>query len=378
MVTRRVGRNLASLAVIGCMAVLSACGSSSSTSSAPGPSATGGPGVDRSKQILDQYLKEPTSITQDVPLSKTPPTGKSIIYLSQKNVATTTTIGGAMEEGAKAIGWKYHDIAYDPSNPADLQQAFSSALLQHPTAVAVTGIDPNDYASSVKQYAAAGVPLIVSAGTRTTPVPKIVAGWPLLDRSNEAEALAAWFTVDSNGSGNALLVHVNGFPILDRLVDEFKADTTKFCPGCKVNVLALPITQVLQGQSNSAVVAALRKQPDTKYLLFDNGDFSAGINSALAAAGVQDMKIGGLNMQPEQAAALQNKTQNAWTGENSKIAGYQTIDIAARYVLGDPINNKDESENIQLLTPDNIGSDTTFNKPRDALTQFEKLWHVGS
>jgi ribose transport system substrate-binding protein len=363
-------------------ALCAACGSSGSSGTTPSssPKASSTPSssdLSAAKAALAKYLKPPTQITQTVALPSAPPKGKSLIYLVQASVPTTIAIGKAAGAAAKAVGWKFSEISYDPANPATLQTAFATALLKHPTAVGVTGIDPSDYASTLANYKKAGVPIIVTSGVPIA-ITKPLIGLVDDSRADEAEALASWFATDSDGTGQALLAHVTGFPSLDAVVADFSTDVKTLCPGCKVNFVDVPISEVEQGQESGLVVSALRSNPNDKYLIFDDGDFATGINSALSAANLTGIKIAGLNMQPDEASALRAGTQSAWTADNNSLTGYDIVDLAVRSAEGVPETTNDETEATQLMTPSNIGSISVWNQPTDALQQYEKLWKVST
>jgi ABC-type sugar transport system substrate-binding protein len=361
-------------------ALCAACGSSGTGS--PGAGSSGAPSssssaasVSAAKTELAQYLKVPAQIAQTVALPKASPKGKTLIYLNQSSVPTTTAIGNAAEVAAHAAGWNFSEISYDPANPASLVAAFATALLKHPTVVSVTGIDPSDFASTLANYQKAGVPIVVTSGV-PTPITKTVIGLVDDSRADEASALASWLASDSDGTGHALLAHVTGFPSLDAIVASFKADVSTLCPHCVINEVDVPISEVEQGQESGLVISGLRSNPADKYLIFDDGDFATGINSALSAANITGTKIAGFNMQPSEASALQSGTQAAWTADNNSVTGYDIVDIALRYAEGVPVTTNDQTEPTQLLTPSNVGSISTWNEPPNALQQYEKLWQV--
>jgi ABC-type sugar transport system substrate-binding protein len=362
-------------------ALCAACGSSGTTSS-PGAGSSAGASsspsavnVSAAKSELAQYLKVPAHIAQTVALPKAPPKGKTLIYLNQSSVPTTTAIGDAAEAAAHAAGWNFSEISYDPANPASLVSAFATALLKHPTVVGVTGIDPSDYASTLANYRKAGVPIVVTSGV-PAPITKTVIGLVDDSRADEAAALASWLASDSGGTGHALLAHVTGFPSLDAIVASFKADIKTLCPHCVINEVDVPVSEAEQGQEDGLVVSALRSNQGDKYLIFDDGDFATGINSALSAASISGIKIAGFNMQPSEASALRSGTQAAWTADNNSVTGYDIVDIALRYAEGVAITTNDQTEPTQLITPSNVGSISTWNEPPNALQQYEKLWKV--
>lgn len=380
MNTHRLGRRLGAALLAGPLAAtLAACGGTSQ-------SASGSEGGDSSAAVaaakteIDGLMKKPTTIPSLPPLPAAPPTGKTIVYLNQPNVPIVVTEGQGLKEAAEAVGWNYVSIDYDSSNPSSLQQALTSALTKHPAAVGLVGSSPSLYGASViDAYKSAKTPIIASAVNPVTPGANgTVLG--TLDNADLNAKLgginAKWVISDSNGSGKVLLLHVTGFEPLDAFVKEF--DTTmKTCGGCEVTEADATLADVGAGKVSSIVASKLRQNPDIHYVVYDEGDWAGGINSALSAAGVTNVKIAGEDPGTVQLGALAAKQQNAWAAHSAKLSGYFIMDQALRSVTGAKPQPNQGDVPIQVLTPDNIEGRTDFEDPTDALSQFKKLWKVG-
>jgi ABC-type sugar transport system substrate-binding protein len=173
---------------------------------------------------------------------------------------------------------------------------------------------------------------------------------------------------------------VPAFSILGPWASAFTAEVKQLCRGCSVKEVDVPQTAAIGGQEASIVVAALKQNPSDKYLIFDDGAFAGGINSALSAAGIQGIKIGGGDIGPEQAAELQAGKQTAWTGSNNISVGYADVDMLLRYLTHSPGSALNDVVPTELLTQSNVNvkNDSVFSVPTNALQQFEKLWHIGT
>jgi ribose transport system substrate-binding protein len=368
--------------VIALAGLTTACSSSGSSAPSSSKTTTGSPSsgsaataVAKAKADLAQYLAEPTKIDQTNPLPGPVPKDKKIVFLSQANVPNIIGVGTGIIAAAHSIGWQGSAITYNSASPASLQAAFSSALLKHPVAVAVTGSDPATFGTStIAAYKAAGIPIILT-GEATTPAGYLGDPGGPDTYGQEGKALADWFIVDSAGKGTALLVHVSAFSILTVFTNSFRSQVKALCPDCGVKLQDLSLSQLGQGQTASVVVAALRKSTSTKYVFFGDGSLASGINSAFGAAGLSDIKIGGINDDAENIAALKAGTQQAWIGTNSFNSGYTVVDIALRHLLGAPITNSD-AQPMQLLTKGNVGSTTVWDYPADSAAQYLKIWGV--
>jgi len=125
-------------------------------------------------------------------------------------------------------------------------------------------------------------------------------------------------------------------------------------------------------------VSALRSAPDTEYLAFDVGPFAAGIDSALASAGMTDkVKIIGEAADEAAIAGLKSGKHAAWTGFDPVYSTYVMMDAMFRDALGMEIDqSKAAIQPTQVLTPDNVGDIDTWAEPQDALEQFKTLWQI--
>jgi ribose transport system substrate-binding protein len=362
------------------IALLAGC-SSSKADSGSSSSGVDAAGVSQAKAIVAKFNKPPATIGQTVPLPKAPPAGKTLAFLVQEGVPSNALIGQAEGAAAKAIGWKYIEIPYDGSNPATLQSAFNSALIQHATAVTLTAIPTSVFGTSiVAAYQRAGVPIIVGAEAPVPPPSKEIYGdadGPTTF-AQAAKVVAAWFVADSGGQGKAVIENVSSLTVIPIWVDAFQAEVKALCPKlCAVKVVNATLTEAVSpGQNGSLLATALERSPGYKYLLFSDATFASGINSALASAGLTGIKIGGSDFQVEQAAALRSHTQAAWTGVSLQQLAYGDVDYALRAVEGVPLTTNNNTLPIELMTSANIGNQTTFNQPANSLQQYEKIWKV--
>lgn len=326
---------------------------------------------------LNQFLAAPTTIGQTTPLPSTPPKGKSVVWVgtSEPSNVQQQTVGAA---AAKALGWNFSVVDFDPSNPATLDSAFTTALAKHPFAVFESGTPQSQISSSVlSAYGSAGVPIVLSASYPFTETSTVLGNADsFANDARMGDAMADWFVVNSGGSGKVILEHVPGYPILNGFTDTFKSDVAKLCPACSVKEVDVTLAEVAAGQTVSVVTAAVRSNPSYKYLFFDDGDFAIGINSALTAAGITGEKIGGEALDNQGAAALKSGTQSAWTAFSAFYTTYASFDVLLRWMEKAPGAAADDVQPTQLLTPSNIGSTTVWNAPTNALAQFEQLWKV--
>jgi ABC-type sugar transport system substrate-binding protein len=380
---------------IGALMVLTsavACGSSGSSSATPGTntsstSTTGSSapsnvsaGVAQANTVLGSAEKPTTTIAQTVPLPSAPPKGKTIVYLYDGTVTSQTILASEVKAAAAAIGWNYDGITFEQSNPATLLAGLQAALVKHPTVVASAAQQYSMFGSSIiSAYKAANIPLIFGGQASPLPADKLLIGNPGGPQMYQlgGKDLAAWFVAHSKGQGNVLDVNIPALTTLNPLFSAFDSEVKQLCSGCQITHVNMTIAQATGGQQASVVVTALQRNPSYKYVLYSDGAFASGITSAIASAGLSGIQVFGYDMLAEQAAGLQAGTIAAWAGLNLKTYACELVDLALRYVENttDGVSNDDVMP-TEILTPQNIGNQSTWDDPPNVLQLYEKIWQV--
>lgn len=360
-----------------------AAGCSSSSGSSSTSSASTSANIAAATKIINTALAAPSAITQTVPLTTKPSSG-SIVFLNNGE-PDTEVIGTGTRDAAQAAGWSYSSIPYDASSPASLQQAFLNALAKHPTVVTEAGNPQSEFGASViNAYKSAGVPIIptsTSPVTENAVVPVTDANIPNGYATNKsmAETLAAWFVKDSNGKGKALIPNITAYPTLQGVVDGFSQETKKLCPDCTVTSVPISLSEVAAGTVVNTAVSAVQRS-GANYLIFDNGEFGTGAETALKTAGLNNVIVSGISPQPSQIASMKNGTHEAWMNQGFQYVGWATLDLAYRLQQKLPLTTNDATQPVQLVTTQNaksVSEQVNIPIPTDGLTSFTKLWKVG-
>jgi ribose transport system substrate-binding protein len=191
--------------------------------------------------------------------------------------------------------------------------------------------------------------------------------------------IADFMVADSGGKANAVIEHVPAYPILNGFTTPFMARVKQLCPSCTTNLVNVTIPDLVAGKVPSTLVSALRANPSANYLVFDDGPFADGIQSAVAAAGFSGkVKIIGEAADQAGIAALKSGQETAWTGFDPQYQAYEMMDSMLRDAEGMPVSQTIEGvQPTQLLTKQTVGSISNWSQPTDALAQFKTLWHVG-
>ena len=377
--TLALGASAMCLTAAGCSSTQSSVAGNSSTASAAATAAgASSAGVQQARQLAQAAEQTPTSITQTMPVTSKPPTGKSVIFVRNPEPATTEIVDAA-QVAAQSLGWKFSVVNYDPTNPASLQAALLTALSKRPTYVMETGTPQDQFGASViSAYTKAGVKLIVGAAVPFQQTGTVL-GDPL---SAEAYAqngkdAADWFISDSDGQGHAVLASVSIYPVYAAFQQGFTGEVKRLCAKCSVDVLNITPAEATGQGILQAAISQIRSTPDIKYAFFDNAQYIDGATAALASAGLTNIKIGGEG--PDQVAIkrMQSGADEAWAAISYYYLGYALIDVGVRDITHSTGSELNSIQPRQLLTASNAASvQGEFNQPANALSQFQKLWKV--
>jgi len=328
---------------------------------------------------MQPFLKAPTTINIDTPLSKKAPAGKTVIGLDS-GLGSAKVLANYWKQAAADLGWTYKDII-SGATPEDQQKAMDSALQQNPDGILTSGIPIATLKSQLAEAKSKGIWVNTSASTdepsgamfdTSIANPDQLAEW--------GKMVAAYVTAQSQGKANVLDFSLPVFPILEAFDKSFQAAMKQWCPDCPVAEKPQQGTDI-GTKTPTAVVSAVQSNPSANWLVFDLGDLATGVDAALSAAGLADqVSIGGLTADTPNLEALKAKKEDVWTAYSLPIVAYRQLDSMARQFIGDPIVEK--SLPTQLITQDTVNDlvvdkDGNYVGVADYQAQFKKLWLVG-
>jgi ribose transport system substrate-binding protein len=357
----------------------SSAGSTSSGGSGEGAEASAG--VAEAEEAVVKYESVPTEIPQDTPLTKAPPKGITAAALYENVPGNVLSAQGA-EEAVKAVGWNYIKVLYNIAEPASFQAAVKTALQKGAEYLLVTGTPASLLGQSViNEIEDAGAKMVI-ASTFPEENKGPISTEAAVGLVPAGRVLADWFIADSHGEGHALFSNVAAYPILHQEALEFQKEAEEKCPGCSVEIAEFSKSDLEKGAIIPTLVNKLRANSEFEYLFFDYSGFGVGIESALAAAGVENVKIGGVGGEPESIEAIKKGTQSAWVGNGWPYQGYTEADRAMRFATGSEGGENDLEAPLMILTEKSIKQEGildengNFTPPLNALEQFEELWQV--
>jgi ABC-type sugar transport system substrate-binding protein len=358
---------------------LTACGSSNNTSSSTNAAATtassssqAGPAA----KALQPYLKPPTALVVSTPLTKRPPQGKKVVFLSN-GIEIAQEIGAGMKAGAAALGWNYKTLSVDQNNPATVTSSMLAAINDGADAVFVSATPSAVFKSALPAAKAKGTSVIdVASGNGPQGLTSLVNN----AKNNGpvwGKILALGALADAEKAHETAKMVLVTSPIFQTILGPTdgaaKATVSQVCPKCSFHVLPIAPNRLFTGKAPSDVVSYLQAHPDVKYVLQDSSLTDQGLVPALKGAGLSGIKIYGVAPLKPQVAAVQAGDEQGWVVDPLQVEGWMAIDAAARATTGDdPKLYNSEGIPAYLLTKANASSPAEV--PADYASQFKKMW----
>lgn len=348
-----------------------------------GTTATSGGEVSQEvKDIVAQYTTEPTAIVQTTPLSKKPEK-KSVAFIVCAD-PTCSILGNFMKEAVESLGWSYTGI----NAPAtDFGSAVQQAVDQKVDYIAGTGSDIATFQNAFDSAKAAGIPYF-SCYSSDIPEGKAnnlfanCADLTAIDAYSRA--LTSWVIKDSGASANIGVVNLPEFPTLAHAVPDVKKTLDELCKTCTSAPIDISLDVLSSGGTANTIISYLQSNPDVNYLYLAFGDFEPGLRSALNSAGLDHVKIVGVQAQRAQIQSLAKGETSAWIAAPQENNMWTLADQMARVATGQwsvqeerkaavpsffIVDSKEKADSLANLKDGWPG-------PNGFTDQFKKLWGV--
>jgi ribose transport system substrate-binding protein len=377
------------LALFGClvaMAALAACGGGSGSSNSGEEStevsteANGGSAVVKAaEEVVAPYRKPATKIAATTPLSKKPPTDKSIVTLSP------SLPGGHQwsEQATKAgeiLGWKVNSL-YTDGTPEDILQKMEQAVSENPDGIISEGYPRVAFEPALKKAEAQGIAVVTSlAETEGGPEgPIIAAQFTAAPLTALSEVTANVAIAESEGKADALIVQYAEFPIAELDAEVFAKTLKQDCPECKSKTLVVAAADV-GTKIPTEIVSELQSDPSINFLILQDASMVSGVYPALTEAGVSEkVKIIGNDTAEEPLQALMEGEVLGWMAWSMAGTAFEAIDALARHWVGDEQveNNLISEFQTKESLPENPTPEDYAFFPSTLEREYKELWHVG-
>ncbi|HEY9565514.1 MAG TPA: substrate-binding domain-containing protein [Nocardioides sp.] len=311
-----------------CSLSMAACSSSTN-----GGRSGGGEVTQDVKDLVAEYQEAPTEITQTEPLTAAPEK-KSVAFIVCAD-PTCTVLADALKEAVTSFGWDFTAI----NAPAtDFGSAVQQAIDADVDYIAGTGSDVATFQNAFDAAADAGIPYY---SCYSSDVPEgeennlFANCYDLTAVDEYSRVLTSWIIEDSGADASIGVVNIPEFPTLSNAVDDVENTLDEFCDTCASQPVDISLDVLGSGGTTNAIISFLQSNPDVNYLYLAFGNFEPGLGQALKSAGLEDVKVVGVQPQQAQIESLIKGETDAWIATPQENAMWTLADQMARHATGD-------------------------------------------
>jgi ribose transport system substrate-binding protein len=287
--------------------------------------------------------------------------GKKITFVPFAPSPQNKVIGDTMQRIGKLKGVGVSvTVCNNRGTPAEWNSCLQQAVTTKQDLVVLNGA-PVAVGPALQALKAAGIPVLsqhyfpegvsVSSGDCVGCAAGITAVQPA-PFGQAAKAMADWAIVDSKGKANVLIAILPGFAPTDAMTAAWNKEFSR-CRTCAVQYLPVSVQDILGTGFQTAIGAALNKNPDLRYIL---EEVSAGVPATIAAlniAGRKDVKVATRGGDTGEFDLMQQRTALQMdAGEPSLWIAYLSMDNAFRILLHKPTNPAPNP--LRVFTRENV------------------------
>ncbi|WP_448638506.1 sugar ABC transporter substrate-binding protein [Geodermatophilus sp. URMC 63] len=375
--TNRGARGIVAVSSAVLLSLLAACGSDSSGGGGGSSGETDDAAVAAAQERLAPYLTPADEIEVDVPLTRRPDEGKRVDIIRLNNPAAEDFARNYEDPGA-ALGWEVRVNAVDGTDPQAISNGVLRAVNEGVDYIVVQSSTIPTMGPSMEAARAAGIPVFFAAGVGEPQgeanglYGNTMAENPMLGNMRMTDQAI----VDSGGTGTILHVNAPDFPALAPIDDAVAQLVADECGQCTLESLSISAAD-LGGDIASTIVAAIRQNPDVKYVVAAFPDLARGLPQALAAGGLDDVQIY-LSLPDEASVALVERGDyDAAILTPKESFAWVLFDQIARVSVGmDPLQEEHGTLNMQLWTTEDMPEGETTWDPPNFQDKYRELWQV--
>jgi ABC-type sugar transport system substrate-binding protein len=315
------------------------------------------------------------------PLSKRPPTGKTLAFAACNIPACLQYVPGT-KAATEALGWKFLEIPYTSGNP---NPAVQQAVNANANYIIISGESSALYKSALASAHAKGIKVIsavdISPVARKAGLIAQISG--ASGYNNQLLDITNWVINRSRGKAHIVLVNAPGFPILAAAYGAMKANVSKYCSSCTIDQLGVALPDLVSGKVPGELVSYLQTHPDVNNVVFSFADPLVGVAQVLKSSGLSSrVLVTGVQATPVSLGGIISGSFPAWDVADTGAFGWTQVDAAARDSVGDPQLPTSQSDQQQwvVTTPARAAqlkqTGNLWQGPPGYQQQFKKLWKI--
>lgn len=375
------GRLLLVLGVIAAGLVLTACGSSSdSTTSSTEAKTDTSESPDNPVSAAVEDALAPNTEFPGPSTSPEPESGKKVVVVTCNMTSVCKTAAEGASEAGETLGWNVK-VVDGKSDPAVWNQAIEGAIVDNADGIVLDAVVPALVAPALEKAKAAGIAVTTiwtaePAATAPGTPPGSVYGSVVSPFVQDGETMADWVTEDSDGTAQILQLIDPSFPELKARNDSFAAQIKKVCAGCTDEIVKFSIPNAPQSLPQ-AVVSALQANPKIDYIVAPIDPAVLFVAQGVRQAGkAGDVKVVSFEGDPDALQRIADgELQVADGAHPGQWAGYQALDLLNRAFAGEAeMNLEIPARLFDESNVDTIDFENGWQGDVDFRQRYQELW----
>ena len=310
---------------------------------------------------------------------------KTIVVVGgdMKNGGILGTTEG-VEEAAEAIGWEVRTLD-GAGSVSGRTAAMGQALALKPDGIIINGFDRMEQQESMKQAAAAGIPLVAwHAGVEIGPMADAgVFANVTTDPMLVSEAAANWAFADADGAPGVVVFGDSTYQIAIQKAEKMK-EVIEALGGTVLELVDTPLAEVSQRMPQLTTSLLQRYGDRWTHSLGINDLYFDFMGPSLASAGLApDGRPVNVSAGDGSESAYQRirsgQYQQVTVAEPLNLQGWQLVDEMNRALAGEEWSGYVSP--LHVVTEDNIefdgGPDNVFDPDNGYREAYTKIWQGG-
>lgn len=264
-----------------------------------------------------------------------------------------------------------------------MARGIQSAVAASADAIALNGVPPAFVLEAIASAADAGVPVIASLTGKPEDlgIEGIVANNGF-DYALAGELIGVWFCLDSEGTGNAVVMSSDDNPSSPVETAGLTGAIDQYCPEATYTVEDVPVPDWFDGKLQQLTTSLVQADPSITHILPIYDGMTLAIDPGLNDAGKTDVRVGSFNATPAVLEGMRGgNTVLMDVGMPNMWHTMSVADSVLRVLVGEePVN--DHGVPVFGFTPENTADlDLSKEDPVDwygidFFEEYKKLWNL--
>jgi ribose transport system substrate-binding protein len=275
-----------------------------------------------------------------------------VVHNNADHPSITAIVKGMNDEGAiYGANITYFDPAFDPQKQASMVE---DCIARKPTVIVVNAVDPAAVVQVLKKASEAGIPTIMQNADTNEEGHKYTRTFVGSQSYDQGYAVGQMIVKATGGKGN--LVMITGKPGQFDVVQRADGAKKAFADAkADIKILAEEPADWSKDKALTVMQDLITRYPDINIVFGQDDPMALGALQAIKAAGVEGIKVFGVNGNKDACAAIKAGDMYGTAMQLSYMVGVYTVRAAYDIAKGRQVPTKILAPTAPV-TPDNVAS----------------------